>query len=125
MDLSILVAKMMALIYLATGLSVLFGQVNPKKALKGFSESPALTYVSGFLMVVLGALLVQYHNFWVSEWIVLVTIIAWALLIKGVLFLLLPKFFLALSEKFTSEKKWQGIVVLVVGLIFGYFGFLA
>ena len=125
MELSILVAKIAAIIYLSVGLGVLFGQVNLKKLMKSFLDGAGLTFISGFFMIVLGSLLIQNHNFWVMNWTVLITIIGWAILIKGILFLLLPKLFLSFGEKFTTSKIWLGILTIVIGLILGYFGFMA
>jgi len=92
--------------------------------LKNFQDSPGLTFVSGFFMIIVGALLVQYHNLWVQDWTILVTIIGWALLIKGTIFLAIPKPFLAMSSRFSKDSKWIGVVVIAVSLLLGYFGFV-
>jgi len=124
MDLSIFVAKIIAITYIAAGISILMGQIKLKKLLSDFNNSPALTFITGFFLVIIGALLVQYHNLWVKDWTVLVTIVGWAVLIKGTLLLLIPKAFLSTGEKFASSNKWMGVVLLVIGLLLGYFGFI-
>ncbi len=125
MELSILVAKIMALMYGAIGVGFLSGQVDTKKMLKSFQDSPGLTFVSGFFMIIVGALLVQYHNIWDQGWTVLVTIIGWALLIKGTIFVSFPKPFLAMSSRFARQEKWMGVLIIAIALVFGYFGFVA
>jgi len=90
-----------------------------------FEKSQGLTLVTGFFLLVIGAVLVQYHNIWVKDWTVLITIIAWAVLIKGVLLVAVPRSFLSFSRQFVFNQKNSGIVVIGLGLLFGYFGFVA
>ncbi len=126
MELSILVAKLLAVFYLSIGLSVVSGKLNLNKMLSSFEESPALTLMSGFMMVVLGGLLVNYHNIWVKDWTVLVTIVSWALLIKGIMFLAFPQLITTVKGLYKNmNMQVIGFVVIALGLLFGYFGFLA
>jgi len=125
MELSIFVAKLMALFYLGMGLAVLGGQVDAQKMMKSFSDSSGLTMISGLVMIVLGGLLVQNHNFWVKDWTVLVTIIGWALLVKGFLYTAFPRSIIAFSSPFIVQSKSFGYLIVGIALVFGYFGFMA
>lgn len=125
MELSILVAKILALYYLAVGVGVLSGKVKADKMIKSFEDSPGLTLISGLFMIIIGALLVEYHNIWVKDWTVLITIIAWAILIKGVLFIAAPQMLYSFKGMYKNMKPSWGIFVIALGLLFGYFGFLA
>lgn len=124
MDLSVLVAKIASIMYLAMGLSVISGQMDFKEMYKNFQKSSALTLLSGMFIVVLGMLLIDKHNIWEANWTVVVTIIGWAMLIKGILFLAAPKAFLKFGEKMVPKNKSLGYLVLAIGLILGYFGFM-
>ncbi len=126
MELSILVAKLLAIYFLSVGVSAISGKLNMNKMLASFEESPALMLMSGFTMLVLGGLLVNYHNFWVKDWTVLITIMAWLILIKGVIFIAFPQLMSSFKGlyKNLNMQTW-GFVVIAVGLLFGYFGFLA
>ena len=125
MELSILVAKILALYYLAAGVGVLSGKVKADKMIKSFEDSPGLTLISGFFMIIIGALLVEYHNIWVKAWTVLVTIIGWVALIKGVLFIAYPQLLLSFKGMYKNTKPWWGVIGIALGLLFGYFGFVA
>ena len=124
MELSILVAKIIALYYLAVGVGMLSGNINYKKLIDDFQKSQGLTLVTGFFLLVIGVLLVDAHNIWVKDWTVLITIIAWAMLIKGVLLIAAPQTLLSFNNKFKNLQNWS-IVVIALGLLFGYFGFVA
>ena len=77
MELSILVAKILALFYIAYGIGIFSGKVNIGKMMKSLEDSQGLSLVLGMILLILGALLVNAHNIWVKDWTVLITIIAW------------------------------------------------
>ena len=121
-----MVAKLSAIFFLSVGIYALSGKLDVKKMLKSFDESPGLTIMSGFAMIVIGGLLIEYHNIWVKDWPVLVTILGWASMIKGVTFITCPRIFSGLEGTLKDLKAQPlGYIIIVVGLIYGYFGFLA
>ncbi|MBU1713476.1 MAG: hypothetical protein KKD47_10295, partial [Proteobacteria bacterium] len=89
-------------------------------------KNSALTYMMGFMAVIVGFLIVHYHNLWGRDWTVLITITGWLSLIKGFLIIAFPKFIQRLSELFITERalKIYPYVTLSLGLLFGYFGFV-
>lgn len=124
MELSILVAKLSALFFIAVGIRAVSGNLNIKKMLASFDDSQGLTIMSGFAMIAIGGLLVENHNIWVKDWPVLVTIIGWASLIKGVIFVGFPdviSFSGGMFKKAPVDK--LGYVIIALGLLFGYYGF--
>lgn len=124
MDLSIFVARIASILYLSAAVAVFGSGITFDKMVKSFEDSPGLTMVSGLFSVIIGMLLVEYHNLWVQDWRVLVTIIGWAALIKGVLFIAFPQYLLYFRPWYKNTTPW-GVLILVVGLVFGYFGFVA
>lgn len=122
MALSILVAKIMAVIYLSVGVAALRG-MNFGKMIDDFEKSAALTYIAAVISIVLGMLLVTYHNIWVQDWPVLVTVVGWAALIKGVLLIVLPEFMSYFKGWYKNTQMW-GILLLIIGAVYGYFGFV-
>lgn len=123
MDLSIFVARTAAIAYISIGISVLGKQVDLKKMIESFENSQGLTIIVGFFSLIIGMLLVAYHNLWVKDWSVIITILGWAALLKGVLYLAFPKQMFSFKSLLNNSEKW-GYLILVIGLIFGYFGFM-
>ena len=123
MELSILVAKVIAIIYIVSGFALLIGQINFQKIAEDFDKSPALTFIVGFLSAITGLILVTYHNIWDANWTVLITIISWLILIGGLIIVIYPKSLLFMSKYYRHSPIW-GIFMICFGLIFGYFGFL-
>ncbi len=123
MELSIFIAKILGLAYLALGFNMLSGKMNIKKMIEDFGNSSGLTYLAGMITLLIGMLLIEYHNIWVKDWTVVITIIGWFATLKGVLLLANPKFMLGFKNYYKDNKSW-GIFVIVIGLFFAYYGFL-
>ena len=123
MELSIVAAKILALTYLSAGIAALSGKMTYSKLVEDFGKSSGLTFVSGFFTIVLGVLLVEYHNLWVKNWTVLITIIGWMSLLKGVLLIAFPDVLLSFKGRYKNTRLW-GFVMVALGILFGYFGFI-
>lgn len=122
MELSILVARILALTYISAGIAALSGRITFSKIVDDFKSSQGLTFVSGFLALVAGVFLIQYHNIWVKDWTVLVTIVGWISLFKGIMLIAFPQSISSFSRMYTNTRVWGGLMI-AVGLLFGYFGF--
>ncbi len=128
MDISIFVAQIAAIAYVAIGLGMLFDPSHYYKMYQEMLKNAGIAYIGGFMALVVGFLLVTYHNIWVSSWVVIITILGWLALIKGVLLFVAPKAFLNLTKSWFKTKTaftWFGFFALVLGLVLGYFGFIA
>lgn len=124
MDLSVLVAKIIAVIYITSGAAVLIGTVKISDIVKEYEKSPALIFLSGCMAIIFGMILVNYHNVWVKNWTVLITIISWVILIEGIIVVIMPASLLYMKN-FIIESRFWGIFMIVFGALFGYFGFIA
>lgn len=124
MELSIVVAKILALVYISSGIAALSGKISFNKMVEEYERSQGLTFLSGFITIVFGVFLVEYHNIWAGNWTVLVTVIGWLSLFKGVMLIAFPQSILMFSRWHRNTFRW-GIFMIIFGLVFGYFGFIA
>jgi uncharacterized protein YjeT (DUF2065 family) len=125
MELSVLIAQILGLVYVLFGLGLLINGSYYKKAFDDLLKSPGFMIFGGVFALVIGFLLVTNHNFWVKDWTVLVTIIGWAALLKGIMIFLAPEFLIKMAKSILKNTNLIGFGVLIMGLVFGYFGFLA
>lgn len=109
------------------GLGFLLNPKYFKDAFEDMMKSSSFIVFGGALALVVGFLIVHYHNFWVSDWTVIITIIGWGGLIKGVVLFLAPKAMIKFSRVFLGKKNMHlmGVGALIFGLVLGYFGFFA
>ena len=125
MELSIFVARVAAVGYLAFAMGIMVNRTYYEKTFKHIMNDRTYMLLGGFLSLVIGILLIQHHNIWDGSWAVLVTLIGWIATIKGILLLTLPNS-LHTFDFMVRPKNLNAVATftLILGLLFGYFGFL-
>jgi xanthosine utilization system XapX-like protein len=121
--------QLLGIVYLAVGMGILINLDFYKKLMSVFSENPPVIYLSGLAALVIGYLLVRFHNVWPSDWPVIITIFGWVSLIKGLFLVLLPKVSIRICKFFESQMTkfftiWA-IVMTVAGILLAWLGFSA
>ena len=126
MNLSIFVAQLAAIVYLSVGVGMLVDKKYYGKFLDSFTKDTTAMYLGGFMALIAGFSLVTYHNEWVKSWEVLVTILGWLALVKGVMLLAFPSTLFGMTKSWVNSKNVgiYAVVVIALGLVFGYFGFI-
>ena len=122
MPLSIFAARILAVTYIAAGIAALSGKISFQEMVAEFERSPGLTFISGFVTLILGMILVEYHNLWVNDWRVLITVVGWLSLLKGILLIAFPGYMKAFRGWYKNTKIW-GVLMLALGILFAWFGF--
>ncbi len=125
---TILLARIGALVYLSIGLGVFINPGYFRKLMDDLIKSPGMAYVAALMALILGCLMVAVHNVWVWNWPVLITILGWGAIVKGMAGLLFPEPLLKMSHRIVNKIKppaYLGGVAVILGIILGYFGFLA
>ena len=72
-------------------------------------------FLEGFIVLNFGALVVAFHNVWDGPPLVL-TLIGWAQVLKGLLRFVAPQIGLRLMQRLTPERAWQFQVAGVFAL---------
>jgi hypothetical protein len=124
MELSIILAKVMGLALIFMCLAFLRNQKVFDALIVSFKHDLALIIFSGFVLTIMGLLVVVYHNVWTGGWRVLITLLGYLTLLKGLLRLLLPQQVADLAARVT--KGWRAtcaIVFLCLGIYLTYIGF--
>ena len=94
--------------------------------LKDVIKNTGVMYLGGVIALLGGIVIVMFHNEWVKSWEVLITIIGWLALIKGVLLLVLPDAMMDWTKAFTKKKGYLmfgAIIAVIMGLYLGYYGY--
>jgi uncharacterized membrane protein HdeD (DUF308 family) len=127
MQLSKLIAKIASVIYLSASVGAFFGADRYRKIADDLFSNSGLTYLAGFITVIVGLLIVTYHNRWTKNWTVLITILGWLALVKGIFLITLPQFVQSLSQRMFTDfgSRVFPYASLCLGLLFAYFGFVS
>lgn len=117
--------KLFGIVLTALSVSLLLNRKFYRHAVKSYLKDQSFILLSGILALVGGASIVILHPVW-AGWEVVLTLVGWIMLIKGVLYLLVPEGMVSLAKKFTKKGTWISLAVidLAFGLFFLYQGFL-
>lgn len=108
--------------YLALGIGLIVSKDYYKKMFdKLFDNSPVI-YLIGFILVILGWVMLYNHNTFNNDWTDIITVMSWLVLLKGILLLIYPTYIYSFKPLLGS--KFIIVLVLIIGLIFANFGFL-
>lgn len=123
-DISVYLSKAIGVYLLIVGSGML---INPKirAIFLKIMNDHSLLYVSDFIGLIIGILLVTSHNIWVADWRLLITVIGWVALIKGTLRVVFPdlgnQFFIKWLECNFSYYTTV-LTMIVVGAYIYYIG---
>lgn len=126
METSILIAKLFGVAYVGMALGILCSNEYYRKLFADFTKNTPFIFMWGMMAVVVGTAILSVHNIWEYSWVVIITIIGWAGLIKGLFLLIFPKTAGYFSAWFNNKAFMAvlGIGALIFGLVLCYFGFL-
>ena len=125
MEVSFFLARIFGVYLIIAALAVMVNKNRYKKAYKELQRDSMETHLLGALPLTAGLLVISFHNVWVG-WPILITVLGWAMVIKGALLLIAPDLML----KFTKDMglveiiNLYGFAGIVIGAFFVYIGFL-
>jgi hypothetical protein len=125
MDISIFLAKVIGVYMIILGIVVL-KKPHLGKVLNELSDDESSRFIISLFTIILGLILVNVHNIWVGGYKIVITIVAWVALLKGVGNLLLSeKNFRHLVDRANTPQmlKLSGVINLVVGIYLTYIGY--
>jgi hypothetical protein len=100
---STFIARLMGPLLLVNAAAILVNRRGFQEMMAGATRNPAVIYLAGLLSLLAGLLIVQFHNLWVLDWPVLVTIVGWLSIIGGIARIVFPAGMAALGEKMVSR----------------------
>ncbi len=128
MELSIFLAKIIGVVYVVAGISVLFNAKYFKALLNDLLKDRVWIFTMGLIGLVVTFIWVLKHNIWQGPWwVILVTLFGWLGFIKTLFMLIFPEWFEKLSlafVKWINVKALWGVFGLGLGLLFSYIGWM-
>lgn len=125
MSYALLVAQLMGPLYLAIGIGMFVSSDHYKKMYDEVLKNPSMLYFGGLVAFVAGLLVLRVHAEWTSNWTVVITLIGWLALLKGVFLLIIPQQFVRWKKWVLSENGMltSKLIVLILGVGLTYFGY--
>ncbi len=128
METSVFIARIFGLCYLILGAGFVFNRKAFQRVMDDFCKNAALVFFAGVFALVIGVVIILTHNVWATNWTVIITIIGWAGLIKGIWMIVFPNTVSKFMQAYQKNKNLlivHSIGVLIFGTVLTFFGFFA
>jgi len=124
MELSIFLADIIGLSLIIISLSLLLYPRNIKIMFDS-QENDKDMFFTGIISLVLGIYIILVHNVWIRDWQIIITVLGWAILVKGIFRLFLPDSVRNITKKMEKSQWISPLLVglVILGCVLIYFGF--
>ncbi|UXA07051.1 hypothetical protein KXD96_02500 [Mycobacterium sp. SMC-2] len=96
--------------------------------LSQFEANSMWTFVTGAFILLFGLTIVAAHQYWHGAAAVIVSLLGWLIVLRGVLLVAFPKFFISLANDMIGAQGWwitACVVFALVGLYLTYVGWVS
>jgi uncharacterized membrane protein len=124
---SVFLAKLLGPVFLLIGAGIVANRDAYRLVADEVLRSRALIYISGVMSFLSGLAIVLVHNVWAADWRVIITIIGWLAIVRGVVRVLRPEQSVAFMSRLLAR---EGVligsvaVMLVLGALLTFFGYV-
>jgi len=123
MSISIYLGQIFGLYLFITSIALITNQKYYKKTISELLKNSSVCLIGSVFTLILGLSVVLVHNIWIYSWEVIITILGWIILLKGICMFLLPKSFSNMLQKCQTKykinildwMKWSAWFCLFVG----------
>jgi len=124
METSVLLAQIIGPFMLVVGIGILINLEHYRQLVADFGASPSQIFLFGTLALLVGLLIVCFHNVWEWRWPVVITVIGWLSILRGILRIAAPGFVQTMAERYsrnTNVVAASAVIALVLGAALSYF----
>lgn len=79
------------------------------------TDDKAFVISTGYITLLMGLVTVIMHNVWVADWRVVITILGWSTLIKGILKIGFPEQIHKQAQRFKKNQIISAVFLLILG----------
>ena len=130
MNKSIYIARLIGPVLLVMAIGMALGLLmegdSYSSLLKEFIGSRALIFITGVLALTAGLAMVNAHNLWVRDWRVIVTILGWLLVLRGIMLLVFPVAVQTIGDRVAGSRSGViagAAITFVIGAILSIMGY--
>jgi hypothetical protein len=125
MDVSHFLAKVVGIYLFLGGMMVAFKYQTLRQVINEYFDSPALVMIGGTMSVIIGLLMVVSHSVWEINWKIVITLVGYLTLFKGILHWFFTDWASSLASKWAEGKfhLYASIVMIMLGIYLTYIGY--
>ena len=79
------------------------------------TDDKAFVISTGYITLLMGLVTVILHNVWVADWRVVITILGWSTLIKGVMKIGFPEHIRKQAQRFKKKQMFSAALIIFLG----------
>ena len=126
------IARLLGPVLLVIGIGMIAGLFvegeSYSSLMKEFIGSRALIFITGVLALIAGLAIVNAHNLWVPDWRLVVTVLGWLFIVRGISNLVFPALVQTISDRIVASR--GGVIAgaaftIVLGGILSIMGYEA
>ncbi len=118
MTTSIILGQVLGLFFIIMGFLLLLRKKFLFKMFKDIKHDEGWLFLFGVLTSILGLLIIFSHNIWQDAWRIVITLIGWITLLKGLNLLFFPEAMMK-TVKWALKTDWVYIVATVFSFLLG------
>lgn len=120
MGVSVVLAEIIGLYMAIIGILFLLNRRGVVEMIRHFQQSPSAIMLSGFIALILGLIIIVFHNIWIFGWPLIITLIGYLSIIKGMVRITYPNAFVKISDKLMQNPVAYYITTVVILLLGGF-----
>lgn len=116
MDISIFLARFWGSLFIVLGLASISAKFLGRVI--SYTDDKTITVSTGYITFLLGLATVVAHSIWVADWRLMVTILGWITLFKGLEKIAFPNRINKAAQKFKGQQTLWGFVIFLIGIFY-------
>ncbi|MBN2043310.1 MAG: hypothetical protein JW754_05920 [Candidatus Aenigmarchaeota archaeon] len=113
MDVTIFFARFLGGFFLIFG--ILFIVTRQLGRTIEMTDDKAFVISTGYITLLMGLVTVILHNVWVADWRVVITLLGWFTLIKGIMKVGFPEHIHKQAQRFRKKQALSTVVLMLLG----------
>jgi len=122
MEISIFFARLWGSFFVIFGLLFIITRQLGKTI--EMTDDRAFVISTGYITLLMGLVTVILHNIWVADWRVVITILGWSTLIKGITKVGFPETIHKQAQRFKKKQWVSTIILLLLGALLFWMSFI-
>ena len=119
------VFQFLGVIYTVIGLAILLNPKYYKHMIEEYSRSAPVMFLNGCIVLAMGYFFLVANSSWSGGTPLIVTIIGWLAIVKGIYILFLPQNYAKIAKSIKLHfLTFEGSLAVIMGIILLYLGFL-
>ncbi|MCV7204313.1 hypothetical protein H7J71_20085 [Mycolicibacterium peregrinum] len=121
-------ARVLGPFFTIVSATVVARSADMPKLLAEFDSSAVWPWVTGAFVLMTGIIVIALHPYWRGAPAVIVSLLGWIMVVRGILLMGFPGFFMSIANRtIGAEGVWRAVfaVLVLVGLYLTYTGWIA